>query len=234
MMRLSLLVILTCCSLSAQLGTDNHRRGLEDATFANCKEVLDRARSLATDIHEPAYFMELFPQSQPQRDTFLSETTAAQAAWWIAHNDPKTYRHGLFYFVKGSYTLRCRDTSGRYVKLSGPSDGEGPLDLDLPSGKAEIWHFFISPINMAHVFVITEAPLKTVDGDALMARVTKLLSARTVFLYVRNDPWFFGEVFDPLPFYFADGIKTATLQEYRASPTLTCYTGSGCGLGLSH
>ena len=112
--------------------------------------------------------------------------------------------------------------------------GEGPLDLDLPSGKAEIWHFFITPINVAHVFVITKAPLKTVDGDALMARVTKLLSARNVFLYVRNDPWFFGEVFDPLPFYFADEFKPVTLEQYLASPTLTCYTGSGCGLGLSH
>ena len=55
MMRLTLLIILTCCYLSAQLGTEDFRRGLEDATFANCRDVLDRAISFAAGIrHRPS------------------------------------------------------------------------------------------------------------------------------------------------------------------------------------
>jgi hypothetical protein len=234
MMRLNLLLLLIVRCLSAQSAFEDFRWGLDDAAFADCHEVLNRAKSFGADIQKPVYFMELFPRSQPGRLGFLSETTASQSESWIANSDPKTQLRGLFYFVNGSYTLRCRDSRGRYVKLSGPSDGEGPLELDLPSGKAEIWHYFFTKISVAHVFLITKSPLKTVDGDALMARVTKLLSARMVFLYVRNDPWFLGDVFDPLPFFFTDGFKTITLQQYLVSPTLTCYTDSGCGLGFRH
>jgi hypothetical protein len=105
--------------------------------------------------------------------------------------------------------------------------------VTLGSGEAEIWHFYFTPINNAHVFAITNIPLGRLDGEALIARVTELLKARHTDLYVRDDPWFLGVAPDALPYLFADYFKKITFSEYRATRTMRCDTIYGCKVGPS-
>jgi hypothetical protein len=231
-MRAPILLLVVCEAVArGQLGPVLHPHALDDSVFKSCSDVLARALDLSRRIQETAYVMELFPRTQGQvGPPFPSEATAPFAAKWLASYDPKDHPNALFYFAADSYTLRCRDNAGNYVDLSGPSGSAGPLQTRLGSGTAEIWHFYFTPINNAHVFVVTNIALEAIDGEALMAQVTKLLEARHISLYVRNDPWFLGAAPDALPYLFTDSFKTISEAEYRMSRTLDCDTSYGCKL----
>jgi hypothetical protein len=218
----------------AQRGPALHPHALDDSVFQSCEEVLSHARQFSSELRDPAYLIELFPKSQGRvGPPFLSEVTAWSATQWLTTHDSKTLPYALFYFAKGAYTLRCRDNEGNYVKLSGPLGSPSPLELNFAAGKAQLWHFYFTPINVAHVFVVTDTLPDVLGGEALLAQVQKVLSARYVFLYARNDPWFLGVAPDPLLYLFTDSFKGISEQEYRISRTLTCYTGSGCKIGPS-
>jgi len=189
--------------------------------------VLSRAVGLSSQVQDAAYLMQLFPRTQGQFVPFLSEQTVQFASSWVANHDLRSRPYALFYYAAGAYTLRCRDTSGNYVKLSGPPGETSPLDLATPSGRAEIWHFYFTPINVAHVFVVTEASLGAVDGPGLRMEIAKRLNTPRVWLSVRDDPWFLAAP-TPLLYLFADAFKRITLEEYRASPTLVCYQTGPC------
>jgi hypothetical protein len=205
-----------------------HQHALQDSVFQSCDEVLNRAVALSADIRESAYVMELYPQSRGTAAyAFPSEVTAASAASWIASHDTKSLSGGLFYFVKGAYTLRCRDNQGRYEKLSGPFGAASPLELDLGVGKGEIWYFYLSQTNRnALVYVVTDASLTALSQPGeirLMNHVQELLNARFVqAIYLRNDPWFLGTAPNSLIYLFTDSFKRITLEEYKATKTLWC------------
>jgi hypothetical protein len=223
-----------CCQAAGQ--TDNgmigHLRALDDAAFESCDVVHAQALERSHSIKEAIYFMELFPKSRGAlQSLFGSEGTGQAAARWISKYRPEQSPYALFYFVNGKYTLRCRDIQNRFVELSGP--GGSPLALKSPVANSKIWHFYFTPINAAHVFVVTSAPLDTLDGEALMAEVQERLQARLVYLYVRNDPWFLGVAPNPVPYILADSYKRLTEEQYQASRTLTCYSTSRCRLGPS-
>jgi hypothetical protein len=234
MTRLTLWVFLSFVVARAQVGPVLHPHGLDDDVFQSCDDVLSNAVQLSNDIREPAYTMELFPQSQGRvGPPFPSEVTAKYAARWLVSYDPKVRPYALFYYAKGAYTLRCRGNDGHYVKLSGPVGGHSPLDLKLAVGKVEILHFYFTPINNARVFAVTDAPLDALDGSGLMAQVKELLSARHMNLYVRNDPWFLGFAPDPLLYLFTDFFKRISYAEYQATRTMSCDTLYGCKVGPS-
>lgn len=210
------------------------QRALEDSAFRSCDEVLSRAVALSADIHESAYVMELFPKSRgTAASSFPSEVTAASAASWIASHDTKSIPAALFYFVKGAYTLRCRDSAGNYAELSGPHGSPSPLELDIGSGKGEIWDFYITEnYRNAFVYVVTDASLPTLsepDEIRLMNHVQELLDARFVqAIYLRNEPWFLGTAPNSLIYLFTDAFPRMTLEEYKATKTLWCNQNQGC------
>jgi hypothetical protein len=218
----------------AQTGPNPYLRALDDCAFRNCDEVLGRAISLAAEIHDSAYMMELFPKSRGSAAyPFPSEVTAESAARWIASHDTKSIPDALFYFLKGSYTLRCRDNDGRYVKLSGPVGSSSPLDLSLASGKAEILYFYLAPNSRnAFVFMVTDVSLESLSASeeaTLIARLKELLNARFVqSVYLRNDPWFLGTAPNALIYLFNDSFNPITLGEYQATKTVNCNETQGC------
>jgi hypothetical protein len=227
--RIALIVLCSAAIAHAQLGPALHPHALEPVTFQNCDAVLSRALSLSADIHEYAYVMELYPGSKGRLDyAFPSEVTASYAARFLAGFDPKVHPNALFYFVGGTYTLRCRDTTGRYVERVGPFGASGPLHLTLASGKATIWHFFTWQAGGAQVFVITKTPLDALDGAALMARVKEFLHVRGLMLWVRNDPWFFNQEFNPLGYLFTGAYKRISYAGYRSTPIMRCDNTYGC------
>lgn len=141
----------------------------------------------------------------------------------------------LVFYLNGAYTLRCRDNDGHYVKSSGPSVRVSPLDLDLGSGKAEIWYFYLTPgYRNAFVYIVTDASLTTLsepDETRLMNQVKELLNARFVqAVYLRNDPWFLGTASNSLVYLFTDSFKRITLEEFRATKTMWCNQNTGCKL----
>jgi hypothetical protein len=227
MTRLIFLFTLLCSHTLAQA------LPLDDYVFQNCEDVLSRAVEYSGNVHESAYLLELYPKNQGRvGPPFPSEMTATYATRWLASHDPKTLPYALFYFVKDSYTLRCRDDRGRFAQLSGPFGSHSTLDMKSVAGRAEIWHFYFTPTNVAHVFVIAETPVDALDGQALMAQVKELLNARYLFLYVRNDPWFLDVAPNPLPYLFTDSFKRITEREYQETRMLTCYSNSGCKVAL--
>ncbi|MGP0075411.1 MAG: hypothetical protein ACLPWF_26145 [Bryobacteraceae bacterium] len=211
-----------------------HQHALDDNAFQSCDEVLNRAVALSADIRESAYVMELFPKSRGTAAyPFPSEVTAASAASWIASHDTKSIPAALFYFVKGAYTLRCRDNQGKYVRLSGPFGAASPLVLNVGVGTGEIWYFFRNPLtHNAFVYVVTDVPLKSLsepDEIGLMNQVKELLDARFVqAIYLRNEPWFLGTAPNSLIYLFADAFPRMTLEEYKATKTLWCNQNQGC------
>jgi hypothetical protein len=143
-----------------------HQHALDDNTFQSCDYVLARALDLSADIRESAYVMELFPKSRgTAASSFPSEVTAASAESWISSHDTRRIPDALFYFIKGAYTLRCRDNQGKYVRLSGPFGAE-PLMLNVGAGKGEIWYFHYSwdGRRNAFVWVVTDVALKSLTG----------------------------------------------------------------------
>jgi hypothetical protein len=227
MRRLIVTGALLSTAVIAQPLTRQH--ALPDNVFQSCDEVLNRAVVLSADIRESVYVMELYPQSRGTAAySFPSEVHAASAASWIASHDTKALSNALFYFVKGAYTLRCRDNQGRYEKLSGPFGAASPLEVDLGPGKGEIWYFHYSwnGSRNAFVWVVTEVDLKTLndaDEARLMNQVKERLNARFVqSIYLRNEPWFLGTAPNALLYLFTDSYKRITLEEYKATKTLWC------------
>lgn len=228
---LTIIVFIASADAQSVIGTSGYLEPLNEGSFQNCGSVLARAKELADGIQKPVFMMELFPKSRALFFPFASEGYGVQAQRWLAAHKETPTPFALLYFVDNQYTLRCRDSDGRSVKLLGP--GGDPLALGLGADQTEIWHFFFTPVGAAHVFVVTAADLKTIDGDALLALVTRRLGARFVYMYVRNDPWFLGVSPDPLPYVFADTSKAPSREQYIATETLTCYTNSPCKLGPS-
>lgn len=237
MQRLALICGLLCMALLACAQPLTHQKALDDSAFRSCDDVLARALDLSADIHESAYMMELYPKSRgPAAQGLTSETTGLQAASWIASHDTKALPDALFYFIKGAYALRCRDTKGRHVELSGPS-GAKPLELDIGSGKGEIWYFWVRglPFNdhNAFVWVVTDVSLKSLtkpEEIQLIEHVKELLNARFVqSVYLRNDPWFLGTAPNSLIYLFTDSFPKMTLEEYKATKTLWCNENQNLG-----
>jgi hypothetical protein len=229
----------TSAPAQAQTGPVPYTHALDDGVFQNCDEVLSRAISLAAETRESAFMMELFPKSRGSvARPFPSEVHAESAAGWLASHDTKSIPYALFYFLKGSYALRCRDTDGRYIKLSGPFGSTSPLELNLASSKAEIWYFYLMRNHNALVFMVTDLALKTLstsEESALIARVKEVLNARFVqSIYLRNDPWFLGTAPDSLIYLFTDSFQRMTLEEYRATKTLDCNENTGCEFYVSY
>jgi hypothetical protein len=228
------LAAIICLGTAGQAddGMIGHLRAVDDGVFDSCEAVQTRALQLSASIKDAVYFMELFPKSHGAlQSLFGSEGTGQAASAWIRKYRPEQSPYALLYFVNGMSTLRCRDTQGRFAELSGPRGS--PLALKTLGLGGMMWHFYFTPINAAHVFVVTSAPLDTVDGEALMAEVQERLQARVIYLYVRNDPWFLGVAPNPVPYILADSYKRLTEEQYQESRTLTCYSTSRCRLGPS-
>lgn len=234
MARLLLIGAVMSFGMLAQAQPLTHQYALDDRVFQSCDDVLHRAVALSTDIRESAYVMELYSQSRGSLDyLFASETKSSESTGWIASHDTKSIPYALFYFIKGAYTLRCRGKDGGYVKLSGPPGGASPLDLEIGSGKAEIWYFSLTPdYRNAFVYIVTDISLNTLsepDETRLMEHVRELLGARFVqAVYLRNDPWFLGAAPNSLMYLFTDSFKGITLEEYRATKTMWCNQKTGC------
>jgi hypothetical protein len=205
-------------------------RAVDDKVFKSCDQVEQIAQGLQRETRDRVFIAELFPKSRGSLfTTFVSDTGRTQAlVWWMSRGRSQSSPFALFYSVNGAYTLRCRDDEGRFSELTGPEGN--PLQLKLASGNAKILHFYFTPINVVHVFVIAEVPLETIDGKRLMADIQARLGARFIFLCVRNDPWFFSYSSDNLPFVFIDSPDNIAEKQYRAGRTLACSTIQRCSV----
>jgi hypothetical protein len=137
----------------------------------------------------------------------------------------------MHYSVDGRYHFYCRDSAGAVSETS--SVQGDPLELRFGGATASILHFDFYNNKMARVYVVTKAPLGSIPGQQLLDRVTTLLDARFVFLYVRNDPWFYGYSSDSSPYMFTDLSGAIDEEQYLKTQTISCMTGKGCGLGPS-
>jgi len=158
---------------------------------------------------------------------FLSERSLDDIATWISDSAAGTTSYGLLYLIGESYLFRCRDDQGRTTELAGPKGN--PLQFE---NGITFLHFEMA-LDYANVYLLSKGPLKAIDGAGLLANVTRRLGVRRVFLFVRNDPWFLAEARNTLPFAFTQGYPKISLEEYRASQTLMCYTFEQCHL-VSH
>lgn len=201
------------------------------ATFDSCGGAEESAKELSKAIPDPVYVMELFPSDQyTQFFPFLTDRGGylQQALSWLtSYRNQALPPRALIYVVNGGYAFRCRDNHEHFAEAYGP--GGDPLQLKTAAGKAEIWHFSITPEGLAHVFIVTDRALGDVDGEDLMAQVKQKLGTHFTFLYVRNDPWFLGSSSDAAPYIFAaDRFKFITEEDYRNSKTMLCRTDIGC------
>lgn len=200
---------------------------VDGAQFHNCAQVEAIALQARERIRDYAYNLELLPQSPTSAFfAFPSESGAAVRMKWLAGYHPERSPIASFYSVGGAYTFRCRDDQNRLMESSGP-EGD-PLRLKLGTGEAVISHFSMSGKQIAYVMVIIDVALDSLDGEELLAEVTRRLNARVVFLFVRNDPWFFDYAPDSLPFLFTDKVKRLTEAEYAATETIVCYSDQRC------
>lgn len=211
-------------------GSGGYLRSLRADIFQSCEEVKNRAQTLSAEIADRVHVIALYPDQRTLFMPFPSDNHAQAAASWISNHNQRNSPFGLFYFVNGSYKFRCRDAHDRLTEVSGPS-GDDPLALKASGINTSIWHFFLTPKGVAHVFVLTSEPLRDLRGEELLAQVGTLLQARFVFLYARNDPWFLDYAPDSLPYIFAASFRRISEDEYRASETLVCSTDHGCRLG---
>ena len=232
--RLSGMMLAICAVAAAQRGSriNNTQIPLDDSLFNNCSHVEEFARGFDPKIPDRVYTLELFSKSKGDfASSFLSDSPLTQVTRWINAAAPKAFPFAMFYAVDGRYRFRCRDAQDHLMETAGT--GGDPLQFAVPGGTAEILHFDLHNVYMAHVYAVTEVSLENIDGPDLHAEVTQRLHARYVFLYVRRDPWFFRYSLDSTPYIFADASKVISEQDYRTSKTLSCMTGNGCRLGPS-
>jgi hypothetical protein len=161
----------------------------------------------------------------------MSDSPLTRVTQWVNRAQPSAYPFAMFYAVDGNYHLRCRDAQHHLTDAPGP--GGDPLRFDVRGGRAQILHFDMYDVYMAHVYMMSDVPLEKIDAPDLLARVTQRLRARYVFLYVRQDPWFYAYSHDATLYIFADTSKMISQEAYLASQTLNCSTGSGCRQGAS-
>ena len=209
-------------------------RPIDGGLFNNCDHVKDRALQLASSISRPVYLMQLYPNDgKSLYELFASDGSTEEKFQWLSRYDPRHHPYALLYFADGGYSFRCRDNQDDYSELfAKPPLAAGseydPFLVQLAAGTATIWHFWATDTNMDTVYVVTQTPLEELNGEEVFAKVKERLSARAMFLYVRNDPWFFGYAADSAPFIFADSYRRITESEYRSTHTMVCYTDSGC------
>src|SRR5258708_7822886 len=220
-LRFSLCLLASAAALSAQR-INHFRIPLDNSVFDNCAEVEKVARDLPAK--DPVYTVELFSRQKGSFSfPFPSEHSLANVTQWIAEIKNRAFPAAMFYAVDGRFRFRCRDSQNRLSQTTG-AEGD-PLQLLLPGSRTEIWHFDLSNVYMAHVYVVTDLALDRIDGKDLLAQVTQRLGARFVFLYIRRDPWFYDHSLDSTPYIFADWSKALDAEQYRATPTLDCMTG---------
>jgi hypothetical protein len=223
-----------CFDASAQQTSriDYKSLPVEDSLFNNCGEVEILARQLSPGTSDRTYTIELFPRSHGTSVfPFPSEHSVSAVTGWIASHDQSGHPFAMFYSVNGAYAFRCRDIQNRFVESASPESD--PFQITLTAGRAVIWHFDLYNRNMAHVFVVTDVALGRINGEAVLREITRRLGARFVFLYIRNDPWFFGYSSDSTPYIFADSAKALTEKAYKATETMSCMTGQTCRVGPS-
>jgi hypothetical protein len=178
------------------------------------------------------FSIELYPKSMGSSVfPFPSEHSIGAVIGWLRAEMPVETPFAMFYSVNGRYVLNCRDTSGAVHEIS--SRLGNPLDLDIANMNAHILHFDFHNQKMAHVYIVAKAPLRAISGEEVLERVTRLLGARFVFVYIRNDPSFYGYSMDSSPYLFADRSKMLTADEYLRTDTMSCITKSGCHVGPS-
>jgi len=225
----------SCVSAFAQLRTDSSRfivQTLDDALFHDCGQVEKVARNAQIGVSGRAYQIQFAPRNgKVLVSPFLSEGTGWGAFKWVSTFRGKKLAQATLYFLDGASTFLCRDDQNHFVESAWPN--EDAFKLTVLGGTAKIWHFHFSPVNAAHVYVVTSAPLESLRGGDLLSEVARRTGARFVYLYVRNDPWFFDYSPDSRPYIFADGFKSITEDEYRATRTLVCDSNEGCMLSQS-
>ena len=226
------LTVFLMFALSAQVrGQTNAARQDFDvripiSLFSKCDHVEDYVVHLSPLTSQPVYTVELFPEGLRRLIVpFLSEVGISQVTEWIRHFETKPLpASAMVYSINGRFHIRCRDNQGHLVETSGPDPGIDPLKLGLEFGRATIWHFWVYR-GYAHVYVVTDARLETIDGNALVSNIERRLGVRNVELYVRNDPWFYFYSPDSAPYILADLSKALNQEQYAATPTMTCMSG---------
>lgn len=229
----ALIICTFCLTAPAQtLDARGTAHPVEDGLFRNCNDVMSFAMTLTSGIKEPVFFIQLFPSGHASLfSPFVSDGTSWAAAEWVAKYQPLGFPYALLYRVDGTFVMRCRDYENHLWELT--SSERNPLIFNLPVGQVRLLHFYKTIGNVAHVFAVTDIALSKVAGDDLLAAVTQELGARIVFLYVRNDPWFFGYAPDSLPYIFADMNKKLTEKQYEVTRSMVCVSGQGCRVRLS-
>jgi hypothetical protein len=218
-----------CVDARAQQGGSAHVRiAVEQELFANCAKVEKYSPLTKPEGNDRVYSIELYPKlGGGSATTFMSEHSAESVAAWMKTELGHSKPIAMFYFIDGAYAFRCRDSMDRFHESS---SGGNPLQL---TSDTYILHFDVYDNQMVYVYVVTKEPLEAVDGDQMLARVSKLLGARFVFLYIRNDPWFYGYVHDSSPFMFSDLSRAISAPDYLKTKTTSCVTGQGCRLRAS-
>jgi hypothetical protein len=209
------------------------RLPLDSRIFESCAEVEKVAREADPPTKDRVYTIELFARKKGAFSlAFPSEHSVSDVTQWIAANKNKTFPTAMFYAVDGRYKFRCRDSQNRLSQTTG-AEGD-PLQLSVTGGKAEIWHFDLYNVYMAHLYVVTDVPLDKIDGKDVLAQASRKLGARFAFLYIRRDPWFYEHSLDATPYIFSDWSKVLDGEQYRATQTLDCMTGHGCSFASHH
>jgi hypothetical protein len=225
--------LIFCVSALAQRSVrmNNVQVPLDESEFQSCSHVEEIARGFDPKIADRVYSLELFSKSKGDFAwPFATDTPFTQVTNWIGAHQREAYPFAMFYAVYGRYRFRCRDAQGNLSETAGP--GGDPLEFTIRGGTAQVLHFKFN-VDMAQIYAVTSIPLENIEAADLLARVTQLLHARYVFLYVRGDPWFYGYARESTPFIFSDGSKAISEEAYRRSQTLTCMTSEGCRIGLS-
>ena len=229
MLKPILVVAFLCLSVFAQRNSiyNNTPLPVDENLFRSCIDVERVAQQVRPNIPDRVYTVELYSE---RRGTpvfpFPSDSLPTDATRWMGNRELTPSPFAMFYSVNGGYKFRCRDLQNRFVESTG--SGSDPLRLDIVTGATVIWHFNITARHMAHAFVVTDASLERLNGKQLLDEVAQRIGARFLFLYVRNDPWFYGYSSDSTPYLFADSLKPITEEEYRATRTMECSTDQGC------
>ena len=105
--------------------------------------------------------------------TFPSDVSTEVKFRWSTEYVPRRHPYALLYFADGAYSFRCRDNQNHYWESSVTptlsSSGRDPLLLQLTTGPAAIWHFWVTDTNMDAVYVVTATPI----GEAERRRSTR-------------------------------------------------------------
>ena len=224
--------LLWCATAVGQTGRIHFRVPLEREVFSSCSDVEEKSLNFKPVIVDKVYSVELLPKDAVTFITpFLSDVSITQIPRWIASNKDRLFPFAMLYVIDDKYEFRCRNNKNQLIERSGP--GGSPMTLKIRDWEARILHFDINERGVADVYVVTNAPLESVSEMEVLNQVTQRLRARSVGLYIRNDPWFFGYAMDSAPFIFTDLSHVIDVESYRATKTIDCMTLTGCNIGPS-